>query len=94
MRPRPLSVVEAAAVLNASEAYVRRLLASQRLYGIKVGPVWCVYSEDLENFVRMRRPRGRPRKSPARPLGENDNRLRIETDKASARTADSLRRPR
>ncbi len=61
-RPRPLSVAEAAAELNASEAYVRRLLISQRLYGIKVGPVWAIYREDLDMFRRLRRPPGRPRK--------------------------------
>jgi excisionase family DNA binding protein len=61
-RPRPLSVPEVAAELNASDAYVRRLLISQRLYGIKVGPVWAIYREDLEAFRRLRRPPGRPRK--------------------------------
>jgi excisionase family DNA binding protein len=57
-----LSVAEAAAELNASEAYVRRLLLRQRLYGIKVGIVWAILPADLEAFKRMRRPPGRPRK--------------------------------
>ncbi|HMJ38136.1 MAG TPA: helix-turn-helix domain-containing protein [Verrucomicrobiae bacterium] len=61
-RPRLLSVAEAAAELNASEAYVRRLLASQRLYGTKVGFVWALYPDDVEAFKQMRRPPGRPRK--------------------------------
>src|SRR5207237_8351455 len=61
-RPRPLSVAEAARALQASEAYVRRLLITRRLFGIKVGPVWGVYEEDLESFKRLRRPPGRPRK--------------------------------
>jgi hypothetical protein len=41
---------------------VRRLLLRQRLYGIKIGPVWAVFPNDLEAFKRMRRPPGRPRK--------------------------------
>jgi excisionase family DNA binding protein len=61
-RPRLLSVAEAAAELNASKAYVRRLLARQRLYGTKLGSVWAVYADDLEAFKRMRRPPGRPRR--------------------------------
>jgi hypothetical protein len=42
---------------------VRRLLLQQRLYGIKVGPVWAILPEDLEQFKRMRRGPGRPRKA-------------------------------
>ena len=61
-RPSLLSVADAAAELNASEAYVRRLLLRHRLYGIKVGPVWAIFPNDLEAFKRMRRPPGRPRK--------------------------------
>jgi Helix-turn-helix domain len=60
-RPRLLSVAEAAAELNASEAYVRRLLLRQRLYGIKVGVVWAIFPDDLAAFKRTRRPPGRPR---------------------------------
>ena len=61
-RPRLLSVAEAAAELNASEAYVRRLLLRQRLYGIKVGIVWAILPDDLAAFKRTRRRPGRPRK--------------------------------
>ena len=90
MRPIPLSVADAAEELNASEAYVRRLLGSQRLYGVKVGPVWAVFREDLESFKRMRRPPGRPRKARARPIGEKETRLRIDSDKVAAGTKASL----
>jgi hypothetical protein len=69
---------------------VRRLLASRRLYGIKIGPVWGVYLEDVESFMRARRPRGRPRKTEGRPLGEDDTRRRITKERASAGTRDSL----
>jgi len=62
-RPRLLSVAEAAAELDASEAYVRRLLLRQRLYGIKIGFVWAIFPEDLAAFKRTRRPPGRPRRS-------------------------------
>jgi hypothetical protein len=62
-RPRVLSVAQAAAELNASEAYVRRLLLRQRLYGVKVGTVWAIFPNDLEAFKRMRRRPGRPRKT-------------------------------
>jgi hypothetical protein len=41
---------------------VRRLLLRNRLYGIKVGPVWAIFPNDLEAFKRRRRPPGRPRK--------------------------------
>jgi len=64
VRPRLLSVAEAATELEASEAYVRRLLLRQRLYGIKVGTVWAILPDDLEAFRRGRRPPGRPRKLP------------------------------
>jgi excisionase family DNA binding protein len=57
-----LSVAEAASELKASEAYVRRLLLRQRLYGIKVGVVWAILPADLDAFKRTRRPPGRPRK--------------------------------
>ena len=41
---------------------MRRLLLGRRLYGIKVGPVWAIFPNDLEAFKRGRRPPGRPRK--------------------------------
>jgi len=63
-RPRLLSVAEAAAELKASRAYVRRMLARQRLYGIKLGSVWAIFPDDVEAFIRTRRPPGRPRKAP------------------------------
>ncbi|TMB93142.1 MAG: helix-turn-helix domain-containing protein [Chloroflexi bacterium] len=94
MRPRPLSVVEAAAVLHTSEAYVRRLLASRRLYGIKIGPVWGVFEEDLESFMRLRRPPGRPRKARRRPIAEKEMRLCITRERAAAGTDDSLLKPK
>src|SRR5947208_14270009 len=62
-RPRLLSVAEVAAELDASEAYVRRLLLRQRLYGTKLGFVWVIYPDDLEAFKLLRRPPGRPRKT-------------------------------
>jgi excisionase family DNA binding protein len=74
LRPRPLSVAEVAAALQASDAYVRRLLISPRLYGIKVGSVWAVYEEDLEAFRRSRRPPGRPRKVTAPEVGTTEPR--------------------
>jgi hypothetical protein len=82
-RPRLLSVSEAATELNASEAYVRRLLLRQRLYGIKVGPVWAIFPDDLEAFKRMRRGPGRPRKI-----------HRILAHIESGAAARSLKRPR
>jgi hypothetical protein len=81
-------------MLRASPAYVRRLLSSRRLFGIKVGPVWGVYPEDLESFIRGRRPPGRPRKASLRPLGEDDTRDRITRERASAGTDDALLKPR
>jgi len=72
-RPRLLSVAEAAAELDASEAYVRRLLLRQRLYGIKIGFVWAIFPEDLAAFKRTRRPPRRPRRPAEDPkVGRQD----------------------
>jgi excisionase family DNA binding protein len=92
-RPRPLSVPEAAAVLQASEAYVRRLLIGRRLYGVKVGPVWAIHPEDLESFRRLRRPPGRPQKTAERLGEEAAMRVRINSERASAGTDSVLRKP-
>jgi hypothetical protein len=73
---------------------VRRLLASQRLFGIKVGPVWGVYPEDLETFMRGRRPPGRPPKAAMRPIDEEDTRNRITRVRASGGTDDALLKPK
>lgn len=93
VRPRLLSVSQAAAELNASEAYVRRLLLRERLYGIKVGPVWAIFPDDLEVFKRIRRRPGRPSKDPqiAAPLESTDH---MNKDRARAGTKRALRRPR
>jgi len=53
-------------MLDASEAYVRRLLAARRLAGTKVGFVWAIFPADVEAFKQLRRPRGRPRKATAK----------------------------
>jgi hypothetical protein len=92
-RPRLLSVVEAAAELNASEAYVRRMLLRQRLYGIKVGIVWAILPDDLEAFRRTRRPPGRPRKLV---LGAIDqaSAIRVLQERKRAGTNRLLRKPR
>jgi len=91
-RPRLLSVTEAAAELNASDAYVRRLLLEQRLYGIKVGPVWAILPDDLRAFERTRRPPGRPsRKQRAAARTSVD---RIVTERKQAGTGRMLRKPR
>ena len=93
-RPRPLSVAEAARALQASEAYVRRLLITRRLFGIKVGPVWGVYEEDLESFKRLRRPPGRPRKVGIPSPAVSAAKTRIRRDRATAGTDAALRHPR
>jgi len=88
-RPRVLSVAEAAAELNASEAYVRRLLLRERLYGTKVGFVWAIYPDDLESFKRVRRPPGRPRKAPEN--GDRASVASIADERVRAGTGRSLR---
>jgi excisionase family DNA binding protein len=93
-RPRPLSVGEAAERLQASEAYVRRLLTAQRLFGIKVGRVWGIYEEDLESFQRVRRQPGRPRKTPRQEVEERAARRRITAERAVAGTTSALRKSR
>jgi hypothetical protein len=90
-RPRPLSVPEVATALEASEAYVRRLLNRGQLFGTKVGPVWAVYPEDLEAFRRLRRPPGRPR-STIRSQLESETRLRINRERGAAGTDRMLRK--
>ena len=93
-RPRLLSVAEAAAELNASEAYVRRLLLRQRLYGTKIGFVWAIYPDDLEAFNRTRRPPGRPRKLQDQ-VSERASVARIAGERTRAGTNRLLRqRPR
>ena len=88
-----LSVAEAAAELNASEAYVRRMLLRERLYGIKVGIVWAILPNDLEAFRRTRRPPGRPRKLA---LGAIDqaSAIRVVRERKRAGTNRLLRKPR
>lgn len=56
-------------MLEASEAYVRRLLGARRLAGTKVGFVWAIFPADVEAFKQSRRPRGRPRKRAERKRG-------------------------
>jgi excisionase family DNA binding protein len=88
-RPRLLSVAEAAAELKASKAYVRRMLARQRLYGTKVGSVWAIFPDDVEAFKRTRRPAGRPRKLPEI---VPDTASAIAGERAHAGTRQMLRR--
>jgi excisionase family DNA binding protein len=90
-RSRPLSVPEVATALQASAAYVRRLLIRGQLFGTKVGPVWAVYPEDLEAFLRLRRPPGRPRKA-VRSVRELETRLRIDQERNAAGTDGMLRK--
>jgi len=92
-RPRLLSVREAASELNASEAYVRRLLMRQRLYGIKVGIVWAILPDDLEAFRRTRRPPGRPRKLVASATDQAST-TRIARERKRAGTGRLLRKRR
>jgi len=90
-RSRLLSVPEAAAELHASEAYVRRLLLRQRLYGIKVGPVWAIFSDDLHAFERTRRPPGRPRKR-TDSAPDRASKARMVTERKQAGTDRLLRK--
>ena len=95
MRPsRPLSVAEVASILGASDAYVRRLLANQQLFGVKIGPVWGVYREDLDSFQRVRRPPGRPPKTDRQSVAENTTRANINLERAFAQTDASRLKPR
>lgn len=90
---RPLSVAEAASILGASDAYVRRLLITQQLFGVKIGPVWAVYPEDLESFQRVRRPPGRPPKSQKQAVAAKTTRTRINVERAYAGTDATRRKP-
>jgi excisionase family DNA binding protein len=82
-------VAEAAAELGASEAYVRRLLLRERLYGTKLGSVWVIYPDDLEAFKRLRRPPGRPRKAIA--SANKASIARIASERVNAGTGRLLR---
>jgi excisionase family DNA binding protein len=88
-----LSVAEAAAELNASEAYVRRMLLRQRLYGIKVGIVWAILPDDLEAFRRTRRRPGRPRKLVVSAV-DQASASRVVRERKRAGTNRLLRKPR
>jgi|GEM_PF-1848080 len=90
-RPRLFSVAEAAAELKASEAYVRRLLLRERLYGTKIGSVWAIYPDDLEAFSRTRRPPGRPRKL-AQSKSERASAWHIAGERTNAGTDPLLRK--
>ena len=95
MRPTPpLSVAEAASILGASDAYVRRLLVTQQLFGVKIGPVWAVYREDLDSFQRVRRPPGRPLKTARQSVVEKTTRANINLERVFAQTDASRRKPR
>ena len=88
-----LSVAQAAAELNASEAYVRRMLLRERLYGIKVGIVWAILPNDLEAFRRTRRPPGRPRKLALKAI-DQASAIRVVRERKRAGTNRLLRKPR
>ena len=88
-----MSVAEAAEILGASDAYVRRLLLSQRLFGVKVGPVWAIYKEDLDSFQRMRRQPGRPPKTTTQRSQERAVRSRITSERTAAKTASARLKP-
>ena len=88
-----LSVAEVAAELNASEAYVRRMLLRQRLYGIKVGIVWAILPDDVEVFRRTRRPPGRPRKLVVSAI-DQASAIRVVLERKRAGTNRLIRRPR
>lgn len=90
-RPRLLSVAEAAAELDSSEAYVRRLLLRQRIYGVKVGTVWAIFPADLEAFMRMRRRPGRPPKIQEN-ASDRASAARIVTERKGAGTKQFLRK--
>jgi hypothetical protein len=89
-----LSVAEVAAELNASEAYVRRMLLRQRLYGIKVGIVWAILPDDVEVFRRTRRPPGRPRKLKVVSAIDQASAIRVVRERKHAGTNRLLRKPR
>jgi len=73
---------------------VRRLLIRQRLYGVKIGQVWAIYREDLDNFKRLRRPPGRPARSRPQLPDDTDLRRHITLERSDARTDRLLRRGR
>jgi hypothetical protein len=87
-------VADAASELEASEAYVRRLLLRQRLYGIKVGTVWAIFLDDLEAFKRTRRAPGRPRKSVEESAPDEASVMSIVTERKQAGTDRLLRKRR
>jgi excisionase family DNA binding protein len=90
-RPRLMSVSEAAQELHVSDAYVRRLLLNQRLYGIKIGPVWALFPNDLDAFRQLRRPPGRPPKVQAS-AQDQASAARVATERKQARTNRLLRK--
>jgi hypothetical protein len=70
-----MTVTEAAAEIGRSPVYVRALIAKTGgkgppFRGVKLGPLWMVYRDDVAAFSP--RPAGRPRKAdlpPAAPSG-------------------------
>jgi len=68
------------------------LLARQRLYGTKIGPVWAIYPDDVEAFKRTRRPPGRPRKLTVKATHRSSV-AQIERERGRAGTKRLLRNP-
>ena len=72
---------------------MRRLLLRQRLYGIKVGPVWAIFPKDLEAFKRSRRSPGRPPKIHTSPQ-DRASTARVAGERKGAGTDRMLRKRR
>ena len=47
------SVSEAAETLNVSVQYIRKLLREERLIGEKIGEIWIIPCENIDNFFKL-----------------------------------------
>ena len=57
MEHRLLTVDQAAAYLQVGSRWVRRILREGHLKGVKIGKLWRVEPEALEEYVKARRQR-------------------------------------
>jgi excisionase family DNA binding protein len=60
-----LTLADAAAELNLTDARLRQLSIQGRFPARKYGTLWLVSRRDLDAFRKQERPPGRPPKTPA-----------------------------
>ena len=58
-----ISVAKAAEISGFSESYVRKLVSTGVIDGVKLGRNWLTTEEAIREYLKTERRRGRPRQS-------------------------------